>query len=374
MNPLIPSPDPLGVPTPPSVFVFFSIVTLVIHFIFMNYVLGGTLILAVNEWLFGKDRAVTHANHLMLKVMPFSLSMAVTMGVAPLLFVQVLYGQFFYSSNIMMGGWWLLILALVAIGFYMIYILLAKRPANYESTTLTKSGLLINAIAFLGVAFLLTNNATLVDNPRYWQDIYNGTRSFIAPDRSLWARYLHNVISALAVAGLWMAIIGRYQLRYYPHHKEMADGLIRRGLMWTAGATTVNILVGFGYLFTLSDRMADFMGNGPFFVGWSVSVITGFLALVLSAMALMKPDKPNLIWGAVSSMAVTLLGMAMGRELIRIVSLKDHYGWDELVVRPSYSSFALFLVTFVIGLGVLGYLVKLVWSLPLAEPDGTGRK
>src|SRR5690606_29303594 len=148
-----------------------------------------------------------------------------------------------------------------------------------------------------------------------------------APDLNLLSRYLHSVLGALGIAGLWMAAIGRYQLRYYPEREETAAFLVRNGLIWASIATLINIFIGFGYLGTIAatdpERLRAFMGNGILFVGWSISIVTGVLALIHLFMALLKPEKPGFIWGGISLMALTLLGMVMGRSLLRMVSLEN---------------------------------------------------
>ncbi|MCA9413896.1 MAG: hypothetical protein KC944_21970, partial [Candidatus Omnitrophica bacterium] len=103
---LIPSPDSLGLPAPVWLLLLLHDVTQTIHFLFMNFVLGGSWFLL---WLhFG--RKVDWKEQLYqrcLSVLPVALSMAITFGIGPLLFVQVLYGQFFYTANIIMGHFWL---------------------------------------------------------------------------------------------------------------------------------------------------------------------------------------------------------------------------------------------------------------------------
>ncbi|MBN2328410.1 MAG: hypothetical protein JXR73_14790 [Candidatus Omnitrophica bacterium] len=363
MNGLIPPPDSLGIPSPPVIFHFLSILTFVLHVIFMNYVLGGSIMVAVHEWLFGSRDHAGQANSLMIRIMPVALSMAITMGVAPLLFVQVIYGQFFYIANVLMGAFWLSIIGLVMAAFYIVYILIAKRPVSERASGLTRVGVLLNALLFLLVAFIYTNNAILTENPQYWADIHSGRSWVVVPDASLWPRYLHNVIGAIAIAGLWCAVIGRYQIRYHEHRAEAGRWMVKMGLHWAAAATTFEILIGVLFLYTLGmDKIKDFMGNGILFVGWSISLMTSLIALICMIMAMMKPDNPKLLWGSIGLTVATLFGMAMGRLLLRMISLENFV--QELTIRPSHSSLLLFLVTFIAGLAVLAYLIRLAWTLP----------
>jgi len=365
MNVPVPPPDALGIPSPALIFQFLMLLTLALHFIFMNFVLGGSLIVAVNEWIFGKNPAAAKADSILLKMMPVSLSLAITMGVAPLLFVQVLYGNFFYSANVMMGWHWMSILALVMVAFYLIYIAIAKRPEGTASSTWTRLIALINTILFFMVAFLFTNNAVLTENPMYWANIYSGAKSVAAPDSSLWPRYLHTITGALAVAGLWCAAVARYRRRYYPEDAETSLWLHRSGLMWAIGGTLAAMATGFLFLVFLGgDRIKAFMSMDAMFMGWTISVIVSIALLICLIMALQQPEKTIFLWSGVGLMSAALFGMAMGREHLRMVSLKPYFTMDQLTLNPSYSSLAMFFFVFVLGLLALGYLIRLVYALP----------
>lgn len=368
MHDLIPPPDPLGVPSHPLIFQFLYILTFFLHIVFMNYILGGSVIVAVNEWFMGKKPLAVRGNALLVKVMPFALSLAITMGVAPLLFVQVMYGQFFYTSNIMLGWWWLAILVLVTTGFYLLYVMIAKRPDESRSTPWMKAVTLINVVLFMSVAFIFTNNAILTENPEYMRAMHTGESGFPVPDPTLWPRYLHNFVAALAVAGLWAAVIGRYQKRHYPARADVGSFLETAGLWWAAIPTGIQFVIGTWYLLSIDlEQLRQFMRGGVLFWGWSLSLLFALGSLILIILALVKPEKPKLLWLAVGHVAATLIGMVMGRDLLRVISLSDYFRIEELTVRPSVSSLLLFLVTFVAGLAVLGYMIKLVWSIPPAD-------
>lgn len=53
--------------------------------------------------------------------LPVAVALTITLGVAPLLFVQVLYGQFFYTSSILLGYVWLTLLLILLLGYYGYY-------------------------------------------------------------------------------------------------------------------------------------------------------------------------------------------------------------------------------------------------------------
>ena len=364
MNGLIPPPDPLGIPSHFFIFQFLYWITFVLHLIFMNYVLGGMVIVTVHEWLAEKNSLALRGNALLMRIMPVALSLAITMGVAPLLFVQVLYGNFFYTANIMMGWWWMAVIGAVTAAFYLIYLMISLRTDESRSGVLIKILSLIVTVLFLMTAWIFTNNAVLMEHPNYWKDIYSGAHRVMAPDPSLWPRFFHNVVGAIAVAGLWCAAIGRYRIRYHTEERDLGYHLVNRGLTWTMMAVIVQICVGIILVFSLGhDTNKKFMGNGPLFTGWAIGFFAAMGVLAHSMMALVKPEKPMLLWGAIGLTGVTLLGMTMGRDLLRQIYLEPYFKLQDLPLHYS-NSLWLFLITFLLGLGILAYLIRLVWNLP----------
>ena len=110
MNPdLIPALDPLPLPAPAWLFHVLLVFTFFLHALFMNLTLGGTILAAVGQ-LLGGGRADDHRGVLADRLMginTYAISLAITTGVAPLLFVQLLYQQYFYTATILIGWIWL---------------------------------------------------------------------------------------------------------------------------------------------------------------------------------------------------------------------------------------------------------------------------
>src|SRR5215813_10992378 len=110
MDRFIPPPDAFGLPAPWWLLLVLLDLTFLIHLVFMNFVLGGSIVQAAalcSRRGADNDTLV----RVISSIWPIALSFTITSGVAPLLFVQVLYGQFFYTSTVLLGFAWLLILA-----------------------------------------------------------------------------------------------------------------------------------------------------------------------------------------------------------------------------------------------------------------------
>ena len=111
-------PDPMALPAPPVLFVGLLGLTFVVHMLFLGLLVAALWQRVGAEW--GKKNTGEIEPLHRAGVMAFSTT--ITAGVAPLLFVQVLYGKYFYSSSIAIGFPWLAIVGYLLIGFYSLYL------------------------------------------------------------------------------------------------------------------------------------------------------------------------------------------------------------------------------------------------------------
>ncbi len=86
----------------------------------MNTMLGCGIIALIRS-LRGKPQDLLIAKEISLKL-PYTIAFAINMGVAPLLFIQVLYGNFIYTSSVLMGWYWLSVIGIVIIAYYSAYL------------------------------------------------------------------------------------------------------------------------------------------------------------------------------------------------------------------------------------------------------------
>jgi hypothetical protein len=62
---------------------------------------------------------------------------------------------------------------------------------------------------------------------------------------------------------------------------------------------------------------------------------------------------------------LTITAMVITRQNLRGLYLEDVFTLDQLTLSPQYGMMVLFLVVFAVGLGVVAYLIKTVYSLEL---------
>ncbi len=126
------TPFPFDLPAPSVWYVVLYATTLLLHVAFMSYVLGGALLLGLAgvRRRLGGDAPTSPSARVLKDWMPSALSAAITAGIAPLLFVQILYQQEFYTANLLSFHRWMAILPVLIAAFYLLYLLKSRRVAG----------------------------------------------------------------------------------------------------------------------------------------------------------------------------------------------------------------------------------------------------
>lgn len=345
MSALIPTPDAL--PVAWGWFYGLLLVTFLLHLLVMNAMLGGSIIALFSLFRGGKQNQLL-GQEVGYKL-PYTIAFAVNMGVAPLLFVQVLFGQFIYSSSVLMAAWWLSIIGLLILAYYAAYIYDFKFDALQGLRPLV---LIFSVGILLFVGFMFSNNITLMLQPEKWTAYFNnpGGTLLNAEDPSLWPRYLHFVVGSVAVAGLFLALVGHFG---FVKSKVEPAILIEKGMSYFTQATVIQVLLGLWFLVALpKDVMLVFMGKSVY----GTALLS--IGLVLAVALIYCGYKRKLMLTSVIAL-LQLVVMVLMRDLARFAYLKPYFHPAELKVSPEYSPLIFFLVVFVIGLALVGYMIKL---------------
>jgi hypothetical protein len=356
----IPHVDPLPLPGPVWLFTALLLVVFTLHVVAMNSALGGGL---WTLWNYVRGRHSDHpysrrlANEL-AAMLPVFLAFTVTLGVAALLFVQVLFGNFLYSSSILIGALWLAVIPLVMVAYYGFY--------YFSSTAEQGKGisgcvLAISLCVLLSIAFIFVNNMTLMESPERWQAMYrahpNGWNLNLG-DHSLIPRYLHMVNGGIALFSAILAFLG---MRKRKVDAEYGRWIVQRAAVVFAVCTGLQFLLGMWMLLAIPRSVAvallvDPLGATVFGLAL-VSVISAMLLILLGSLQ----EKPSMLVHAGFAMSlVTLFLMVCLRHLLRLAYLKPYLNLGTLDVRPQIGVIALFLLLFVGGLATVGYMLWLV--------------
>ena len=130
---------PFALPGPTATYLVLYLVTLAAHFAFMGYVLAGSGYVAVSALsqraggASGADESIADESivaPILRDWLPFALGTAITAGVAPLLFLQVLYKEHFYTANLLLFYRWLAVVPVLIAGFYLLYLQKSQTAAR----------------------------------------------------------------------------------------------------------------------------------------------------------------------------------------------------------------------------------------------------
>jgi len=284
---------------------------------------------------------------------PFSLSMAMTMGIAPLLFVQVLYGNLFYTSNILLGYWWLALVPLLIADFYLLY--WARRRSRRDAP-MGGAALALATAIFIIIATVLSSNATLMQTPEAWGKIWaaGGNRLYLG-DRTLLPRLLFAFSGFVAGGGLFLAIFGQAD---WARDEEASRTASAMGLRIAAPMIVVQMVFCIVLLALLPSEQRTAALSG---LGLALHVICDVSFVAAAVLAFRARSTPNLSQVVLPAAAffVGLFALAGLRDIVRQRAIAPHFKLSTMPVDSQWDSFALFLAVFLVGLGLVALLIRL---------------
>ncbi len=184
-----------------AVWLVLYLVTFAIHIVLVGYVVAGTAY-ALIQALRGKADAIADG---VRDRLPFMLGLGITAGVAPLLFLQLLYQRRFYSANLILGPRWGAVVPALIVGFYALY--LAKATVVPR---LRKVALAAGLVCFVFVAWSWTEINQLMQDEPAWRAMYAAgdrlyAQSGVVPRLLVW---LGAMATGFAILAAWWAAPG----------------------------------------------------------------------------------------------------------------------------------------------------------------------
>jgi hypothetical protein len=355
MNPvdLIPVADTLTASN--GWFQFFLMLTFPLHLFAMNAMLGCGLVAFISHLYPG--RAHHELSHELAKALPFLLAFTVNLGVAPLLFVNVIYGHLLYSSTVLMGLYWLAVIPLLIIAYYLAYFydFSFKKLGNLAMFVLLPALVLL-----LVVGFIFSNNMTMMISPASWSRWFTspgGTLLNLA-DPTLLPRYLHIITGSLAVGGLFTALYAATVLKSDPEVSEAGQRLGMQLFFWL---TLLQLGLGSWFLLSLPKQtMMRFMGGGTIATGLlTIGILLTLATLITGYKRLVMPS----LWLTLPLVYV----MSFMRDVVRGNFLHSYFDPTSVPVQVQWSPLVLFLISLVLGIAVI---VWMLMQLPVARKAG----
>ncbi|MFZ0747082.1 MAG: hypothetical protein WAM85_21955 [Terracidiphilus sp.] len=358
-----PAVDPIPLPAPIWLLKLLHIVTLALHFVAVEMLLGGLLLAVVLSLFRNSPHALVTARALARRL-TVVMTFVINLAVPPLLFAQVLYGRALYTSSVLIGLYWISIIGILMLTYWLLYQFSARLEAGKSAWWAGLSAWLL--AGFIGR--LLSTNMTLMLRPEVWRDMYSASSAgayLPTGDPTLTPRWLLMMAGGMFVGGLWMVYLAG-RSTFTAEEKTFIAGIggkvaavfgvvyLAAGL-WAASVQPEVVRAGLaGHSDYPLYKLAGFAGYG-----WLALVL---VAVTLGAVAgFLKLSATWLGWAGGVVVLLTEIMFTVYRDGVRDVTLlsKGYNVWDRVVVT-NWSVVSLFLVLFVAGLGVIGWLVSVV--------------
>ncbi|MBI9070944.1 MAG: hypothetical protein JEY94_05065 [Melioribacteraceae bacterium] len=342
-NSLIPSPD--TIPAPSWVFILLEQLLFLLHIIVINAALGGAIITLVKRFKM-KDEEYTALYKPAAVKLPILIALGINFAIPPLLFLQVVFGNLFYSSSVLMAVYWIMIIPLLVIAYYGFYIHSAKLTS---SPRFSKAAIACSILIMLYIGLMLVTNNSLMVQPEKWSAYFENRGGTILnfSDPAIFPRYLHFITASIAVGSLFFAFIYKFKKH------ENSEVLIKNSLKIFAIATSFQVLVGTWYLLAIpSEFIPNFMGKD---IVSSLVLLIGFLFGIISIIVAFKGNF-NL---TIITLFITMVAMITTRHNLRMMYLEDNFTLNQLILVPQYGVLALFLFVLLLGLVAIGYMLKI---------------
>jgi hypothetical protein len=361
-----PAVDPIPLPAPIWLLKLLHIVTLALHFVAVEMLLGG-LLLAVLLSLFRNSPASMVTARAIARRLTVVMTFVINLAVPPLLFSQVLYGRALYTSSVLIGVYWISIIGLLMLAYRLLY-----RFARQLETGKTAWPAGLGAWLLAGfIARLLSTNMTLMLRPEVWRQMYSASAMgayLPTGDPTLTPRWLLMLTGGLFIGGLWLVYLAGRSTFTAEERSFVAAvggkvaaffGLVYLAVgVWAAGVQPEIVKAGLA-------------GNGVYsfykffgLAGYGWMALVG-LAVLLAAVAGFGKLSSGMIgffsWTGVLLAVLIEILFTVYRDGIRDLTLlaKGYDVWDR-AVATNWGVVGLFLVLFVGGLGVVGWLISVV--------------
>jgi len=295
----IPHDIPLPLPVDPIVAQALLVVSFLAHILFVLLMVGGSLLTVVAELLGLRRPDYDVLAKEIAATITVNKSLAVVLGVAPLLVINVFYTEYFYSANALTGTAWIMLVPLVTLAFLLGY------AHKYSWTRLAASKPLHVALGasaaalFLFIPLVFLANINLMLFPDRWTQVHGFLSALWLPNAL--PRYLHFLLAAVAITALFL--LAYFTRAAYPVETMFQNWdrpALRRGFYTLAFAATIAQLFAGPLLFFTLPSVG---------MSWYLVLIIG-LGLVLALVTL------SLLWGEMQSASERV-----GRRFFPIVVL-----------------------------------------------------
>lgn len=364
--------DPIPLPAPVWLFKVLHVLTLALHFISVEMLLGALLVAVWLNFRSASRRGDVasslrlNAAAVIARRLPIVMTYVINLGVPPLLFAQVLYGRALYTSSVLIGLYWIAVVFLLMACYWLLYRFAAGAEAGRPAWWLGALAYLLAAV----IARIYSTNMTLMLRPEVWQAMYStaAAGTHLPPyDPTLVPRWLFMLTGGFWVAGLWMLWLAGRRTIEEPVRRYLAANGGRLAAVMVLAQVALALVVFFAQPAAVRSGLAGNLVYQVAGVLWLATVAVVFLFGAWAALK--KPNSRAVGYVSMVLALVAMLAMTVYRDGLRDQTLLSHgYDvWDRVVVT-NWSVVGIFLVVLVAGLAGVAWLVSVMMrAKPVVE-------
>lgn len=318
----MPIPRDLPLPLPASAFYLepLLVVAFVAHLVFVNLLVGSSILVFALELRGRKDRDFDRLARALATTITVNKSLAVVLGVAPLLILSVLYTVHFYTANALTGTAWIGLIPGIAVTFLLLYLHKYSwdRLADAKGVHLGILGVALALLLFIPLVFL--TNVNLMTFPDRWTAVRGFVDALTLPN--VLPRYLHFLAASLVSTSLFgVAWFGRASFPAEDHFERLTRPELRR---WFYGVALVvslaQFVIGPLVLLTLPSQGINAVVLAEVAVGVSLAIP----AVWMMWREVIAHEPGRRYFRIVGLLTVAVVAMALARHNYRYQALRQH--------------------------------------------------
>lgn len=356
--------NPAGIPTYPIIFIGLGVLTFALHILFVQLMLGTSAITIFGA--FKNDAKWRRLASAMLEIAKVSVSVAIVIGVAPLLFVQVVYDPHWYTSNVLSAVWVIAFIIILIFAYWAMYAYYFINGKNKDKTVEPKGKfwMLISISLMLVVGFIMHSLTSQMLRPELWQQWYvqSGLVDYSGSQLhayNLW-RFAFFISMAIPVTGGMLVTYRRFKMVREDADMDYLNWAAEVGKKWIKVGSVISAALYVAWMMTIPETAGDFATSF-----WGI--IGGVMVLFYAIWAQIRLNGEAKLCSYMALPVALVIGLvvATSREMLRYGILDGFFGYnfmDYKIVMDWYSTGLFFLTFAIVGGSVLAYFLTIAWK------------
>ena len=337
MSGLIPAADPLGLAVPVWILLALKIFGFFLHLLFMNLWVAG---LPAALFLVRRNPGIAER---LFHALPFFMAFGINAGIVPLLFLQVLYPQFFYPATILQAWFWFAVIPLLLVAYYAVYL------ASFAKFRVAAAVVATVLIYWIGLMF--SSAMTLTASPQEWPKIFMGAHQGGAVHGFYFYFRPEVLLRFLLVVGMAFGTLAAYFValaEWFARNADDKNALRQLAPLYLLGAVIYGV-AGAVYASSIMERIP---------LLWLTVAGASLIAGMLLSVAYWKTPHRATGIGLIFAQFLLLASNAITRQWVQVSELLRWYDPAKTPVRGEWGSFALFIVTLLAAIGIVSWIVN----------------